>query len=365
LQPDLTACGIEDGFLNIWQGFGVNDLTASKDDVQLVIYLNHMKNIICGGNEDHYNELLRFLAHLRQYPEQKAQYAVVLESEEHGTGKSTFLQPLLTMCGMHGAEIQKGDRVFGKFNSRLANLILAVLEEAFAGSQEATNALKNLITSYILELERKSKDVIELENYIRLILTTNQKDILKIDATERRYFYLKVSAEKLDDETYFETLDFTRPKHKEHLQFVSKLSFFLNNYELPARYIPRNPPATKTLGMKKLKHLEPEHLFIYNILSSECNTLSTQGTDWIPRITNKELAELYFEFKRRKPLTKQTLQREATNPIFRIAKTMKEIGIEDVRFGNERGKEMHQCQLPRYKKAFAEKFKLPEDVFQQ
>jgi putative DNA primase/helicase len=361
LQPDLTACGIEDGYLNIWQGFGVTDLTASKDDEQLTIYLNHIKDIICDGNEEYYNELIRFLAHMRQYPEVKAQYAIVLESEEHGTGKSTFLQPLLTMCGMHGAEIQKGERVFGKFNSRLANLIFVVLEEAFAGSQDATNALKNIITSYILELEQKGKDVIELENYIRLILTTNQKDILKIDPTERRYFYLKVSAERLEDDEYFKTLHFAHPKDKEHLRFTSKLSFYLNNYQLPDGYIPKNPPKTKTLGMKKLDNLSPEHQFIYRILYSGSNTSIHAPINWQTRLTNKELEDRYNDFKR--SLKKRCLDKETSNPMQRIGKTLNRIGILDARIAGGRGKEMLEDLLPEYKQKFTEILKLPKDVF--
>jgi hypothetical protein len=361
LQPDLKPCNIEDGYLNIWQGFGVNDLQSGKEDAQLLAYLNHIKHIICNSNEEHYNELIRFLAHLRQYPEIKAQYAIVLESEEHGTGKSTFLQPLLTMSGVHGAELQKGERVFGRFNSRLANLVLVVLEEAFAGSQEATNSLKNLITSNILELEKKGVDAVELENYIRLILTTNQNDILKIDTTERRYFYLKVSAEKLDDDAYFDELHFTRITDKDHLQFTCKLSFFLNNYKLPVNYLPKNPPSTKTLNMKKLDNLSPEHQFIYNILYTESNTSTHSQMQWQTRLSNKEITELYHDFK--KTLKKRCLDKEASNPTYRISKTLKEIGVKDTRLQKGRGKEMHEDKITEYRKAFLKKFKLHADAF--
>ena len=232
LQPDLKPCNIEDGYLNIWQGFGVNDLQSGKEDAQLLAYLNHIKHIICNSNEEHYNELIRFLAHLRQYPEIKAQYAIVLESEEHGTGKSTFLQPLLTLSGSHGTEIHKSSSVTGRFNTSLANKVFAVLEEAFAGSSEATNIMKNLVTSLMLELEYKNKDKIEVSNYLRLILTTNQDHILKIDLTERRYLYLKVSPLRLKDDPYFDTLKFTRTNNNAHLEFTSKLSYFLNNYKI-------------------------------------------------------------------------------------------------------------------------------------
>ncbi|CAB4036223.1 Hypothetical predicted protein [Paramuricea clavata] len=362
LQPDLEPCSLDDGYLNIWQGFGVNDLAVSETDVQLVNYLNHARYIICNDNVEHYDELLRFLAHLRQRPEEKPLYAIVLESEEHGTGKSTFLQPLVTMCGTHGTEVQKGERVFGKFNSRIANLILVVLEEAFAGSNDATNSLKNLITSYIMELEKKGIDAIEVENYLRLILTTNQVNIIKIDSTERRYFYLKVSASKLNNTEYFETLNFTIPKRKSHIKFVSKLSYFLKNYPLPPKYIPKNPPNTKTLGMKKLDNLSPEHKFIYRMLYSGSNTSAFGSFDWQERVSNKELEVLYEEFK--KGLRKHTLDKESQLPLRSIGIMLTRLGMANNVSKSGRSREMLEYKIPEYKNKFCDILGLPSDIFE-
>ena len=358
LYPDLEPLVISENWFNLWQGWGVNDVLVTKTDVQLVAYLNHIKFIICDNNQEHYEELLRFLAHWRQRPYEKPLYAIVLESQEHGTGKSTFLQPLLTLSGSHGTEIHKSSSVTGRFNTSLANKVFAVLEEAFAGSSEATNIMKNLVTSLMLELEYKNKDKIEVSNYLRLILTTNQDHILKIDLTERRYLYLKVSPLRLKDDPYFDTLKFTRTNNNAHLEFTSKLSYFLNNYKIDKDYLPKNPPETPLLAEKKLNNLSTENQFVYFILHNEVNTSSGK---WASRLSNSEILDYYSYVK--KLLKTNKNNKESDNPQITIGIIFKEIGIRQARVGGGRGRTFEVERIQEYKKRFCAFVGLNSDIF--
>jgi hypothetical protein len=359
LLPDLEPLSIQNNWFNTWQGFGVNDVEADESDPQIKKYLHHLKDVICDGNQEHYEEMLRFLAHFRQRPYEKPLYDIILESEEHGTGKSTFLRPLLTLAGSHGTEVQKSSSITGTFNSKLANKTFVVGEEAFAGSYGATNIIKNLITSPTFDLEFKHKDSTPVTNYLRLFLTTNQKDILKVDLTERRHFYLKVSAKRMLDKEYFDDLKFAWGNSKDHILFTSKLSYFLNNYPLDDDYLPKNPPVTKLLNEKKLDHLSQENFFVFMMLDTEVNGF--EGT-WSNIINNHDIERYYYHIKT--TYKTKVPRKESSNPVISVAMILRKIGCKSEKVANRRAWKMPE-KLDEAKKLFCASIKQDTHIFQK
>ena len=62
-----------------------------------------------------------------------------------------------------------------------------------------SDILKNLITNSDLEIEYKFKDRYTVKNYLNIIITTNNRSIIKISNNDRRYLMLKVSSERKGD----------------------------------------------------------------------------------------------------------------------------------------------------------------------
>ena len=83
------ACSSDDGdvpegYYNSWKGFYVQPREGDCSS-----FLTHVKNIVCGGNDEHYNWLMDWLADLVQDPANPKGCSVILRGGE-GCGKGTF-----------------------------------------------------------------------------------------------------------------------------------------------------------------------------------------------------------------------------------------------------------------------------------
>ncbi len=198
--------GDVNGYFNMWSGFKLEKKDGTDKCQGL---LDHMKNIYCNGNEDHYKYLLGWLAHMIQKPWEKPGVAVILQSKEKGTGKSTlfdlFIKPLL---GHRAAmSTSQPEHVIGRFNGHLIEKICLVLEEAtFAGSNHGDSVIKDLITSKNLTIEQKHQDPITADSFLRIINITNNEWAVKSSSDERRYFVLKLDPSKAQNKSYFDPI---------------------------------------------------------------------------------------------------------------------------------------------------------------
>ena len=102
------------GQLNLWRGFAIEPKAGDWS-----LYCEHIRTVICGGNEAEFTWLMDWLAHRVQFPHQKPGSALVLRSEDKGTGKSTLKKCMAKIFGRHAVSISNKEQVVGKFNSIL------------------------------------------------------------------------------------------------------------------------------------------------------------------------------------------------------------------------------------------------------
>jgi hypothetical protein len=132
--------GASDRQFNLWRGFAVTaNPTASCE-----MFLNHLRAIICNGDEALYAYACGWLAHIVQHPADKPGVALVLRGLK-GTGKDVVGRYLGRMIGgRHVANIAQQDHILGKFNEHLQSALLVHVEEAiWAGSKAGESVLKN------------------------------------------------------------------------------------------------------------------------------------------------------------------------------------------------------------------------------
>ena len=253
------------GKLNTYFGLGVKPLACDKNDPDLEIYLKHVRDVICNGNDEHYDYILKWLAHMVQRPHEKPEVAIILKAGQ-GTGKGTFMQPLGKIIGAHFAHPQKAEHVVGRFNNLLENCVLLFADEFFAGSKKVTDTLKGMITEKTTTIERKGIDTIEVNSFTRIIMASNHENIVSIEKDERRYLYLEVSEHVKQDETYFDPLHrAVGETEDQQATFASKLLGYLLDINL-AGYHPRKVPKTDALKLQKLDNLEAIDSWIYSVL---------------------------------------------------------------------------------------------------
>lgn len=249
------------GRLNTYFGYGVEPIPHEAEEIRL--YLEHVHQIICAGNDEHYRYLMSWLADMIQNPAQKPGVAVILKAGQ-GTGKGSFLEPLGQIIGSHYCYANRPDVLTGKFNSLLENKVLIFADEAFFGSKAATDQLKTLITEPTNTIERKGVDRITVPDFSRIIMASNKDGIVSIEEDERRYFYLEVSEERKQDQEYFGKLrDLI-----DNGQLAGKLLDLLQRWDIND-FNPRVVPKTQALTDQKINNLAPLARWLFECLQDE------------------------------------------------------------------------------------------------
>lgn len=167
------------------------------------LYLRHVEEIICSGDELAFEYVLNWLARMAQQPGEVGRVAIGLHSEAEGTGKGTFATYALGLfrdqyqLGLHNPE-----HVTSKFNAHFDGKIAVFADEAFfEKDHRGVGVLKALITEKEFLVERKGVDVQEpARNCTHLILATNRSRVVHINKGDRRFFLLDVSEARANNE---------------------------------------------------------------------------------------------------------------------------------------------------------------------
>lgn len=192
---------LPEGVYNLWQGFAVS---PAEGDCGL--YLAHVRDNICGGVEEHFEYLIRWMAYAVQCPNRPGHVAVVMRGEK-GTGKGVFTSHFGALWGRHFVQITNPDHLT-KFNSLIEQASVVFLDEATRPKDKKHEAiLKGMVTEESVKVERKGIDVVNRQNVLHLILASNDLSVIKATGDERRYFVLDVSSARRQDHAYFEAID--------------------------------------------------------------------------------------------------------------------------------------------------------------
>lgn len=249
------------GRLNTYFGYGVEPIPHEAEEIRL--YLEHVHQIICAGDDDHYRYLMSWLAHMIQKPAEKPGVAVILKAGQ-GTGKGSFIKPLGQIIGSHYCYASQPNILTGKYNSLLENKVLVFADEAFFGSKADTDRLKTLITEPTNTIERKFVNAITVPDFSRIIMASNKDGIVSIEEDERRYFYLEVSEDRKQDQQYFgQLMDLI-----DNGQLAGKLLDLLQRWDI-SDFNPRVVPKTQALTDQKINNLAPLARWLFECLQDE------------------------------------------------------------------------------------------------
>lgn len=74
-----------DDVFNLYEGLALEPIEGD-----CTVYLNHLLQVVCAGNEEAYQYLIQWMAHIIQKPDEKPSVAIVMKSVP-GTGKAQRL----------------------------------------------------------------------------------------------------------------------------------------------------------------------------------------------------------------------------------------------------------------------------------
>jgi len=187
--------------LNLWQGWGVE---AKPGDWGLI--REHIEEVIAGGNKVFGDYVLSWIAWSIQHPDQQAEVALVLIGRK-GVGKGTLIRCLQRIFGAHAFQVTSREEVIGKFNGHLQDCILFIADEAYwGGDKRCVGRLQGMITEVTLPIERKGIDLIQVPNYLHVVMLAEPGWVIPAGRYERRYAALAVGDARRGDKSYFRAL---------------------------------------------------------------------------------------------------------------------------------------------------------------
>ena len=123
-------------------------------------------------------------------------FGMLLVSERQGMGKSTLGERILApLVGMNNTGFPgERDIVESGFNGWVANKRLIVVGEIYTGqSFKAYNILKSYLTDKNINVNEKFQRPYTIENWVHVLACSNSKKALRIEETDRRWFYPRLN----------------------------------------------------------------------------------------------------------------------------------------------------------------------------
>jgi hypothetical protein len=179
---------VPDDMLNLWRGYG---LTPKSGNWSLL--RSHIFNVVCSGNQQHYDYLIRLLAFRVQNLGKQTGVAVALLGPQ-GAGKGVLARTFGYFFGKHFSHITHGEQLTSRFNAALGTASTVFLDEAlWAGDRKGEGVLKALITEPQFQLEAKFRDPIMVKNVLFIMVASNNEWAIPAGAGDRRWFVLDVA----------------------------------------------------------------------------------------------------------------------------------------------------------------------------
>ncbi len=272
--------GTPEGCFNLFRGWPVQAIPGDCD-----LYLDHLKYVICAGNDENFRFLIALMAHSIQHPSERIGICIVMRGDE-GTGKGTFAKEYGALFGPHFITISNGKHLVSHFNAHFQEVLIVFADEAFwAGDKECEGILKSLITDDKMMVERKGIDAQQVQNNLRFVIATNNSWAVPAGLKARRFLVLDVSDTRRQDTDYF---------GKIAKQMVSggreALMHYLRNYDLSEIDL-RQVPKTAALLDNKLQTLGVFERWLFDCLDAGC----IGPYDWHHRIATEQFYRLFVE----------------------------------------------------------------------
>lgn len=178
--------------LNLWTGWGCEP----KPEGSCEAWLTLLREIICGGDATLTSWMMNWFANIVRDPKSKSLTAPVIIGRQ-GAGKSLLLAYFGRLLGPAYVTITNEEHIYGRFNKHLATALLLHSEEAlYGGDRKHRGIIKSLITDEYRIFEQKGVDAERIHNYLRLVLTSNERHAAPAEVDDRRFTVIDMGERK-------------------------------------------------------------------------------------------------------------------------------------------------------------------------
>lgn len=181
--------------INTFEGFAITKEEAlEKGTCDAKPLLDFIKTAWCEDNDDLFNSVLNWMAHLIQKPEIKMKTCLVLKGLQ-GVGKGMIVQLLGKIIGSaHFIQPTSQDEIFGTFNYLMNNRFLVFMDEMFwGGEKKNSSTLKKLLTEETWTSNEKNVPQRKIQNRMNFIFASNENWVINAGSRARRFTVLSVN----------------------------------------------------------------------------------------------------------------------------------------------------------------------------
>jgi hypothetical protein len=243
--------------------------------------LNFIKHIFCEQNDLG----LDYIQLMYQKPTQKLPI-LCLVSKENATGKSTFAKWLQRIFNQNVTIIGNAE-ISNDFNAHLASKLVIAIDESFIEKKVIIEKIKNLATADSMPMNRKGKDIVEIDFFGKIILLSNNVDNF-ISATDEDIRYWVREIKKPETEK----TDLLEKMHEEipaFLDFLEKRKLSTEN-ESRAWF---RPSLIKTDALQRV--IEASKPKIVRELENNLREMFMQFGQEEIMLSIKDIKEMFFE----------------------------------------------------------------------
>lgn len=205
--PNKNKCPTD--VYNLFKGFEAEKLPPINDINKINILIEpiiHQLKVIA---QDNWEFIIIYLAFVIQYPEFKTNVNIIIAGKE-GSGKNIifdfFREKILGKD--ISAQTADSDCLFSRFSNIYVQKIFLQIDEVCKDDFTRKNIerLKNITTSATIKYEKKGFDEITINNYVNIVMTTNNDFVIPITQNDRRNVFFRCDETYVGNTEYFSNL---------------------------------------------------------------------------------------------------------------------------------------------------------------
>tara|TARA_R110002126_G_scaffold72931_3_gene182042 strand:- start:61 stop:2064 length:2004 start_codon:yes stop_codon:yes gene_type:complete len=244
---------------NIWKGYKYEN-TGEYNVDNIKPFVQHIKNIICDGDEELAEYVIKWFAQIIQTPWNKTKVGLVWRSEAEGVGKNIILNLIKNIIGSeYYYSTSNLEHLIGNFNADAEAKILINMNEClWGGDKKKEGRLKEFITEDTLTINQKGVKTYNIDNYANVVITSNSDWIIGVNQNDRRWQMIECSETK-HDKNYYTTLVNTN---------IQDLTNYLYSIDI-TDYDPTKIIKTKLHNDQVELNMDTAELFWANVLEKK------------------------------------------------------------------------------------------------
>ena len=251
---------------NLWSGFQAK-LLESYDITKIDKILQHIKTVWANNNQSHYEYILSWFHQHFKYPYRKNKVVLVFRSEKQQIGKSIMTEQFLNPY-VYGHELSYPcigiDDILSRFNDDIIGKLFCCIEElpTLSGNYNPTfDKLKAIISGNKLKVEIKGGRRFDVNNFLNLIMFTNNEFSIKIEQHDMRYAIFECCDQYHKNYDYFKTLadQFTQENADIFFSYIYHLDKYVEIQNL------QDIPETKLRLEMKMSSISNTERFVLHL----------------------------------------------------------------------------------------------------